>query len=205
MPPSKFQMLYCDVGGVLGTNGWDANVRHRIAARFRVDLAAIESRHHLVFDSYERGHMSFEDYLEDVFFGEPRDFTAEEVRDYAYEQSVPWPESMKFFKNVKESNGLKMALISNEGGGLTQHRVRKFRLQEVAEFMIFSHCVGYRKPDREIWRLALNLAQVTAQESIYVDDRKMFADVAAEMGFTAVHHVSIEDTGERLRKAGLEL
>ena len=50
---------------------------------------------------------------------------------------------------------LKIALISNEGRGLTEHRVRKFHLRELAEFMIFSNCVGYRKPDREIWRLAL--------------------------------------------------
>ncbi len=204
MRSSKFQMLYCDVGGVLGTNGWDASLRKKIAARYKVDLEPIEARHHLVFDSYERGHMSFEGYLRHVFFGEARDFTVEELRDYAYDQSVPWPENMEFFRKVKESNGLKMALISNEGGGLTEHRVEKFRLRELADFMIFSYFVGYRKPDHEIWCLALNLAQVTPSESIYVDDRKMFVDIAAKMGFTAVHHVSVENTSERLRQAGLE-
>jgi putative hydrolase of the HAD superfamily len=198
-------MLYSDVGGVLGTNGWDTSLRQKIAARFRVELEPIESRHHLVFDSYERGHMSFEEYLREVFFGEPRDFTVTELRDYAYDQSTPWPDNLDFFKKVKNSNGLKMALISNEGAGLTEHRVRKFHLRELVEFMIFSHFVGYRKPDREIWRLALNLAQVPPSESIYVDDRKMFVDVAAEMGFTAVHHISLRETGERLRAAGLVL
>ncbi len=198
-------MLYCDVGGVLGTNGWDAALRKTIAAQFRVDLDEIENRHHLVFDSYERGYMSFEDYLTQVFFSVPRDFTIEELRQFAYDASTPWPRNIQFFKSVKESNRLRLAIISNEGRGLTQHRVHSFRLRELAEFMIFSHCVGYRKPDREIWRLALDLAQVTPGESLYVDDRKMFVDIAAAMGFIAVHHTSLEATGERLREVGLVL
>jgi putative hydrolase of the HAD superfamily len=203
MSACKFHILFSDVGGVLGTNGWDAALREKIAAHFKVELAEVESRHHLMFDSYERGYMGFEDYLRSVFFRVPRRFTVEEVVEYSYNESIAWPENIKFFKRVKQENHLKMALISNEGRGLTQHRVRKFNLRDLAEFMVFSHCVGYRKPDREIWRLGLNLAQATPRESIYVDDRKMFVDIAAEIGFTAVHHISLEDTSERLRELGL--
>ena len=201
--PHSFHILYCDVGGVLGTNGWDTNLRKKIAAHFGINLSDIEGRHHLMFDSYERGHMSFEDYLRCVFFEVPRSFTLEQVRDYSYDQSIPWPQNIEFFRSVKESNRLKLALISNEGRGLTEHRVHKFGLREVADFLIFSHCVGYRKPDREIWDLALHLAQTTPAESIYVDDRLLFVEMAEEMGFTAVQHVSIENTRERLCQIGL--
>ena len=196
-------MIYCDVGGVLGTNGWDTALRIKIAAHFHVDLEPVERRHHLVFDSYERGHMNFEDYLRYVFFESERDFTVEDLRTYAYEQSIAWPENITFFKRLKESNRLRFALISNEGRGLTEYRVRKFRLWELADFMIFSHFVGFRKPDREIWQLALDLAQATPGESVYVDDRELFVDIASELGFTAVHYTSLETTAERLRKAGL--
>jgi putative hydrolase of the HAD superfamily len=203
MSLSKFQVLYSDVGGVLGTNGWDTLLREKIAAHFRLELDGVESRHHLMFDSYERGHMSFEAYLRYVFFDVPRPFTLEEVRDYSYRESVAWPENINFLQRMKQLNGLKLALISNEGPGLTQHRVRKFRLKELADFMVFSHCVGYRKPDREIWRLALNLAQAEPGESLYLDDRKMFVDIAAEMGFTAIHYVSLEGSRSRFRELGL--
>jgi putative hydrolase of the HAD superfamily len=205
MSSSKFHILYSDVGGVLGTNGWDTRLRERLAAHFKIELDEIEGRHHLMFDSYERGHMSFEDYLRYVFFGLPRAFTLEDVVAYSYNESIAWPDNMSFFTRVKQKNQLKMAVISNEGRGLTEHRVHKFQLRELADFLIFSHCVGYRKPDREIWRLALNLAQATPRESIYIDDREMFVDVAAEMGFTAVHYLSLEDLGERLRQIGLLL
>ena len=203
--PHSFHILYCDVGGVLGTNGWDTSLRRKIAAHFGIELSEIEGRHHLMFDSYERGYMSFEEYLRSVFFGVPRTFSLEEVRDYSFEQSVVWPENIAFFKRIKEANRVKMALISNEGRDLTEYRVRKFGLRELADFLIFSHFVGYRKPDREIWELALHLAQAQPAESIYVDDRELFVEIARQMGFTAVHHVSLEETGERLRQIGLQV
>ena len=147
--------------------------------------------------------MSFEAYLSSVFFNVPRAFTIEELRDFTYNESVAWPENIDLLKRVKASNGVKLALISNEGRGLTEHRVSKFHLRDLAEFMIFSNCVGYRKPDREIWRLALDLAQAKAHESIYIDDRKMFVDIAADMGFAAVHYISVKQTSEQLRELGL--
>jgi hypothetical protein len=51
MALQKFRVLYSDIGGVLATNGWDADLRRDVAAHFRVDLDEIDSRHHLVFDS----------------------------------------------------------------------------------------------------------------------------------------------------------
>lgn len=203
MGGQRFRMLYSDIGGVLGTNGWDANLRKKIAREFRLDFDEIESRHHLIFDSFERGYMSFEDYLARVFFASPREFTLEQLRDYTYNASTPWPENIAFFQRVKTTNGLKMGLISNEGQGITEHRVVKFGLRALADFLVISHFVHFRKPDREIWQLALNLAQATPQESIYIDDREMFVNVAADLGFTAVHHESLETTRERLRGLGL--
>lgn len=201
----RFHILYSDIGGVLGTNGWDGPLRRKVAERFHVDLDEIEARHHLMFDSYERGYLSFDDYLRYVFFGSARDFTIEQIREFTYDQSIAWEENIDFFKCVKNANGLKLGLISNEGRGITEHRVGKFGLRELADFMVISHCVRLRKPDREIWKLALHLAQATPHESIYIDDREMFAQVAAEIGFTAIHHVSLESTRDRLRDLGLHV
>lgn len=203
MPHPKFRALYSDIGGVLGTNGWDTNLRKEITDHFGIEADTIESRHHLMFDSYERGYMSFESYLDSVFFNVPRPFTLEEVRAYAYNASTAWPENIEFFARVKRDNRLKFGLISNEGRGISEHRIGKFGLREVADFMVISHYVHYRKPDLEIWRLALNLAQVTADESIYIDDRELFVDVAREIGFTAIHYTSLESTRTELRKLHL--
>lgn len=203
MAASKYQVLYSDIGGVLGTNGWDTNLRRGICDHFELSFDEIESRHHLMFDSYERGYLTFEQYLHYVFFEKPRPFELAQVRDYTYAQSVAWPENIALFRLVKRANGLKLGLVSNEGGGITEHRVGKFGLRDLADFMVISHCVHLRKPDRAIWNLALDLAQVTAAESIYIDDREMFVNIAADIGFTAIHHVSLESTREQFRQLGL--
>lgn len=203
MSSAGFTVLYSDIGGVLGTNGWDAALRRRLCAHFSIDFEEIEGRHHLMFDSYERGFLSLDDYLRHVFFLSPRSFTVSDLREYTFNQSTVWPENIAFFKQVKHSNRLKMGLISNEGQGITEHRVGKFGLRQLADFMVISHYVHMRKPDHEIWRLALNLAQAHPHEAIYVDDREMFVNVAAELGFTAVHHTSLESTRNRFRDLGL--
>ena len=205
MPPTRYEVLYSDIGGVLGTNGWDNGVRETVCRHFKVDLDEIDSRHRLMFDSYERGYLSFEQYLARVFFAQPRSFSLEQVRDLAYAQSVAWPENIAFFREVKEANELKLALISNEGDGITEHRVGKFRLRELADFMLVSHFVHMRKPDPSIWRLALDLAQVEPANAIYIDDRALFVEVADSMGFSAIQHVTLESTARQLGALGLKV
>jgi putative hydrolase of the HAD superfamily len=200
-----FFAVFSDIGGVLGTNGLDTKLRRKTAAQFGCDEEEIDRRHALMFDSFERGHMTFEEYIQRVFFAQPRSFTPADVRDFVYSQSVPWPENIQLLREVKRLNGLKLGLISNEGEGISGYRSRSWGLREWTDFVIFSHCVRLRKPDRAIWQLGLDLAQAQAEEVIYIDDRPMFASLAGELGFTAIHHTSLAETRQALQEFGLTL
>jgi putative hydrolase of the HAD superfamily len=203
MAAPRFDVLYSDIGGVLGTNGWDSALRRDVCARFNLPAEEIDKRHLLMFDSYERGFMKFEDYLRWVFFAAPRPFALADLRDFILAASVPWPQNIALLHQVKKANGLKLGLISNEGQGITEHRMHKFGLRQVADFIVVSHCVHMRKPDRQIWQLALDLAQATPDRCIYVDDREMFVNVAATLGFTAFQHVDLESTRRKFEQLGL--
>ena len=171
--------------------------------KFNVSPDEIDKRHQLMFDSYERGFMKFDEYLRWVFFASPRTFSLETLRDYAFSASVPWPKNIALFDQVKKANGLKFGLISNEGQGITEYRMNTFGLREVADFIVISHCVHMRKPDKQIWQLALDMAQVTPDQCVYVDDREMFVNVAATLGFTAFQHTDLDSTREKFRQLGL--
>lgn len=203
MAKSRFLALFSDIGGVLGTNGWDTEIRIKVGEHFGCDLDFIQGRHRLMFDSYERGYMTFNEYLTRVFCPGSQSFTVDQVRAFAFEQSVPWKPNIDLLRRIKNANQLKVGLISNEGEGLTEYRVQKFGLRDASDFMIFSYFVHMRKPDLEMWRLALNLAQIPPEQAIYIDDRPMFADIAAELGFTAIQHTSLENTASELEKLGL--
>jgi putative hydrolase of the HAD superfamily len=205
MPGPPFKVDYTAIGGVLGTNGWDGTVRERICSHFQVPPLEVEPRHHLLFDSFERGYMTFEQYLRRVFLASPRNFTVEDLRAYAYSASIPWHENIIFFGTLKVENSVKLALISNEGEGLTQHRVDKFGLRQLADFLVISHFVHFRKPDPEIWRLALDLAQVRSEECLYIDDRQLFVSTAAELGFTAFRYESLQQTRAQLQILGFTI
>ena len=203
MASTPFKALFSDIGGVIGTNGWDTALRQKVSKHFNCDVEEVQARHRLLFDSYERGFLTFDEYLGKVFFCQSRDFTIDDVREYAFEHSVPWPENIALLSRVKRANRIKLAFISNEGEGLTQYRVEKFGLSMLADFVVFSYFVHMRKPDFEIWELALKLAQVKASESIYIDDRPLFSEIAGDLGFTSIHHVSLEKTCEELSSLGL--
>ena len=203
MSRRRFRIILSDIGGVLGTNGWDSTLRIHVCEHFGLDPDAIEPRHRLMFDSYERGYIGLTEYLRAVFFSLPRTFTLEAVRDLIYEGSVPWGENIEFFRAFRQQSGLKLGLVSNEGEGIAHYRVETFGLRELADFMVVSHFTRLRKPDPEIWRLALNLAGAAPDEAVYIDDRAVFAEAAAGLGLTGIHYQDLPQLRHDLAALGL--
>lgn len=204
MPSSRFRVLLSDIGGVLGTNGWDSSLRRRACEHFGIAPDSIESRHRLLFDTYERGFMNLDSYLTGVFFHQPRPFRIEELREFILEGSVPWFENIDFLHDFRCRHQLKMGLVSNEGEGITGHRIHTFKLRELADFMVVSHFVHMRKPDPAIWRLALDLAGARPEEAIYIDDRPVFAEIASDLGLTGLHYTSLPELKRCLSALGFD-
>src|SRR6187402_2059386 len=93
--------LFLDIGGVLLTNAWGRTSRALAAKKFNLDINEVNERHHLCFDTYEMGKLSMDDYLKQVIFYERRNFTPQEFKDFIHEQSLPYNESIAFFKELK--------------------------------------------------------------------------------------------------------
>jgi putative hydrolase of the HAD superfamily len=197
--------IFTDVGGVLATNGWDRAARKRACAQFNLDAAEADERHHLTFDTYEEGKLSLDEYLTRVVFYEPRPFTRDDFAQFMFEQSQPFPEMLKLVRDLKEKHRLKVAVLSNEGRELTMHRIQKFGLSEFVDFFIVSCFVHFRKPDADIFRIALDVAQVPPEQVVYIEDRPMFVDVAQGLGLRGIHHASVAETRAELAALGLSL
>jgi putative hydrolase of the HAD superfamily len=195
--------LFLDIGGVLLTNGWDRHMRRSAAEKFDLDFEDFDERHHLTFDTYEEGDLSLDDYLARVVFHEERSFTREDFKAFMFGCSEPKTEMIELMVKIKERYGLKMAAISNEGRELTLYRVKKFNLGSFIDFFISSCFVHFRKPDLRLYHLALDCAQVPAEQSIYIDDRKMFVEVAGGIGLQGIHHTEYETTRKALEGLGL--
>jgi putative hydrolase of the HAD superfamily len=204
-PSSSITTLFLDIGGVLLTNGWDHNVRKRAADKFGLDLDEINERHHLTFDTYEEGKLSLDEYLNRIVFYQERSFSREDFKAFMYAQSQPFPEMIELMRGLKTQHSLQVAAISNEGRELTIYRVQQFKLGTFIDFFISSCFVHYRKPDADMYRIALDIAQVSPQQVIYIDDRPMFVEVAQDLEIRGILHKGYETTQKALEAMGLSL
>lgn len=195
--------LFTDIGGVLLTNGWDRAARAAACQHFGLDAAELNERHHLSYTIYEEGKLTLDDYLERTVFHEPRSFTPAAFRAFMFDRSQRLPGMLELLAALKAEHDLKVVAVSNEGRELTEHRVRAFDLSSVIETFVSSCFVHVRKPDAEIFRIALDVAQVDADAVVYLDDRPMFVEVARGLGVRGVVHTSYEDSKRHLAELGL--
>jgi putative hydrolase of the HAD superfamily len=204
-PSSSITTLFLDIGGVLLTNGWDHTIRAYAADKFSLDYEEMNERHHLTYDTYEEGKLSLDDYLNRVVFHQERSFSREEFKAFMYAQSQPFPEMIDLMRRLKNQYGLQVAAVSNEGRELTVYRVQQFKLGTIIDFFVSSCFVHYRKPDADIYRIALDIAQVHPEQVVYIDDRAMFIEVAQGLGIRSIIHSGYESTQKTLETLGLSL
>lgn len=196
--------LFVDIGGVLLTNGWDHLDRELAAKTFHFDLKEMEARHRLTFNIFEIGKISLEEYLNRILFYKKQDFTQEQFQKFMFERSKPFPEMIELVRNLKSKYRLKVAVISNEGRELNTYRINKFGLAEFIDFFFSSCFVHFQKPDNEIFQMALDASQTPPDQAIFVDDRKLFVEVAEKFGMHGLHHIDYESTLVKLEKFGLK-
>jgi len=195
--------LFLDIGGVLLTNGFDHAARGRAAAKFKLQLADLENRHHLTFDTYEEGKLTLQEYLDRVVFYRKRPFTRDQFRRFMFAQSKPYPEMIGLAKQLKARHGLKIAVVSNEARELNEYRIRTFGLAEWIDCFISSCFVHIRKPDADIYRLALDVTQVPAREVVYIENTPMFVRIAEGLGIRSILHTDYKSTARKLASLGL--
>ena len=204
-PPSRaVKTLFLDVGGVLLTQGWNQRSRRRGASTFKLDWPRTEALHRLIFEAHEAGKVTLDEYLDRVVFYEPRSFTRDQFRRFMFAQSRPYTDMIELMARLKARHGLKVAVVSNEGRELNLHRIKTFKLDGFVDSFISSCFVHVRKPDPEIFHLALDIAQAQPERTVYIEDTPMFVDVADGMGFRTILHSDYESTRARLASFGLD-
>lgn len=194
---------FVDIGGVLLTNGWDHHARKRAAAHFKLQWADMNARHRLNFEIHEEGKLAFEDYLSRVVFYEKRPFTRAQFRSFMCAQSRPFTEMIELVSQLKVRHGLKIAVVSNESRELNAYRIRKFGLDGFVDSFISSCFVHLRKPDVEIFRLALDIAQTPIREVVYIENTPLFVQIAEGLGIRSILHTDYKSTRAKLALLGL--
>ena len=201
---SLITALFLDIGGVLLTDGWSHISSKLVAKAFGLNFEELNKRHNDALDTYELGKLTIEEYLNLVVFYKKRSFTPTQFRKFMFAQSKPYPKMIELVCQLKARYGLKIVVVSNEGHGLNEYRIRKFKLDKFVDSFISSCFVHLRKPDADIFRAALDTAQVPANQVVYIENTPMFVEVAEGLGIRSILHTDYKSTWAKLSSFGLQ-
>jgi putative hydrolase of the HAD superfamily len=197
--------LFWDVGGVLLTNAWDRTQRDAAMTKFQLDPIEFQDRHEMVISSFERGKISIEDYLDRTVFYRARSFTRDAMMMYMYSLSQPFPETLELARGLAASCKYQMATINNESRELNRYRIDTYNLREIFAFFVSSCYVGLRKPEKDIYRMALEISEAKPEECCFLDDRSLNLECAQHLGMHTIQVQNSTQAREELANLGVEV
>jgi putative hydrolase of the HAD superfamily len=197
--------IFWDVGGVLLTNAWDRTERASALEHFQLDEKEFHGRHEMVVSSFERGKITLDEYLDRTVFYRPRLFTREMFRDYMFSLSQPFPEGLRFAQALADSGKYFMGTLNNESREVNDYRIEKYGLRKIFSLFVSSCFVGFRKPEHDIYRVALEITQVPAEQCCFIDDRALNLECAAKLGMKTIEMKQLDQLREEVAKLGVTL
>ena len=183
---TRVDHIFFDIGGVLGSNGWDREQRNRAVERFHLDADDFQWRHEDVVGEWEEGRITLDEYLDIAVFYTERKFNRSEFIRFMLDQSVPNPDAIAVARALAETSQFHMMTLNNESEELNNYRIREFGLSSIFEAFISSCWLSVRKPFRRFYNRALGIAQCEPSRSLFIDDRQQNLTPAKSMGMNVI-------------------
>jgi putative hydrolase of the HAD superfamily len=187
---SAIRHIFFDIGGVLGTNGWDREQRDRAVERFNLDPEDFQCRHEEVVSEWEEGRINIDEYLYITVFHAPRNFSREAFIEFMYSQSAPDEGVVNIARALTGHPRYTLMTLNNEADELNRHRIEKFGISEIFEAFLSSCWLGVRKPTRKFYERGLGIAQAKPATSLFIDDRQQNLAPASALGMNVIHFTS---------------
>ena len=194
--------VFFDIGGVLGSNGWDGEQRANAFRKFHLD-DDFESRHDQVVSEFETGAMSLDEYLDVTVFYTPRLFSREDFELFMLAQSEPNPYTIAVAQHVAAAGRVRLMTMNNESDVLNRARLERFGLREIFTAFLSSCWLGVRKPSRTFFERALAIAQADPERSLLIDDRQQNLTPAESLGMQTIRYTTPEALARALAEAGV--
>ena len=182
--------IFFDIGGVLGSNGWDHEQRERAVERFDLNAEDFEWRHKEVIGEWEEGRITLDEYLEIAVFHTPRSFSREKFIEFMHTQSIPDEATIAIARQLSALGEYTLMTLNNESEELNKYRIEKFGISQIFEAFLCSCWLGVRKPLRKFYHRGLGIAHAEAATSLFIDDRQPNLLSASTLGMNVIHFQS---------------
>jgi putative hydrolase of the HAD superfamily len=99
------------------------------------------------------------------------------------------------------SNGVRVCVLSNSWGTSPFDPYAPFKLDENYDAVVISHEVGLRKPDPEIFKIAVDRLGSEFDQCVFIDDVARYLDVARTLGMGTIHATDPKTTVAAISEA----
>jgi len=187
--------IFFDIGGVLGSNGWDREQRTRAVEHFQLNAEDFQWRHEEVVGEWEEGRITLDEYLDIAVFYMDRPFSRDEFRAFMCSQSVPNEDTINIARALSRDPRYTLMTLNNESEELNIYRIEHFGISQIFEAFISSCWLGVRKPIRRFYHRSLGIAHAKPETSLFIDDRQQNLTPASSLGMNVI----LFRTAEQLR------
>ena len=181
---SKYKTIFFDWGGVIANDPGDDFLRE-LLRKVGANDAQIEEFFHDYMPQFMRGEITEDQYwyiLRSKYNLNIEDSISEEFKQW--KGLVANQDILKLVSDAK-AKGIQTAILSNAIKP-TYNALQQAGYYDLFDELIVSCKVGFAKPQKEIYELALKQLNATATESVFIDDKQRNLDPAEEMGFKVI-------------------
>ncbi|WP_214416769.1 HAD family hydrolase [Sphaerisporangium fuscum] len=190
---NSFDAVLCDFDGVL--RHYDHTAQADIEARYGLPLTRTAFDPALIGPA-TLGHVTEREWAESIAVALGG---GERARQAVAEfMEVPfWVDEEVRALLAKAQERMPVVLVTNATDTLEEH-LDRLGLTYFADHVVSSARVGVAKPDPRIYRIAVDLAEVTPERCLFVDDRLENVEAARALGMTGLHFRAAADLAEAL-------
>jgi len=175
-----------DVGGVLEITP-ATGFRHRWAARLLRESGEFERLLEELWSPGATGALTLEQIEHRT--AQVLNLTRATVRDLMNDAWVEYlgtlnQELATFVRNLRPR--YKTGIVSNSFVGAREREQDAYGFHELFDVIVYSHEVGYLKPDPRIYRLACEQLAVSPDDVVFVDDLDANVEAARAVGMTGI-------------------
>jgi putative hydrolase of the HAD superfamily len=182
----RIELVLFDIGGVLGSNGWDREQRAAAVEQFGLDPDDFQYRHEETVGALESGQMSLDEYLDVTVFSADRGVSRDDFKRFMFGLSTPWPDSIRVASDLAAAGRARLATLNNESEALNVYRLEHFGLHAIFPTFFTSCWLGVRKPMREIYHRVLGMTQADPARTVFIDDRPQNLGPANALGMKTI-------------------
>src|ERR1700738_490676 len=134
-------------------------------------------------------------------------FTDDQIRELDQLDARMWttfdPAMIAWQRQLKAA-GLRTAILSNMGDSVLANMEREFDWLGNFDVLIWSYQLGIAKPDPAIYRHTLEKLGTRAEETLFLDDKRVNIEAAKALGMQAIEFTTVEKLREDLVAGGLD-